>query len=86
MVQWGGGTAPESPRPCDHITDEYHGLARAIDNVEREKLPMEIEAKGGKVMYSPEKPKQPISSARDLGEASMVPNRLPRCADGRRCT
>lgn len=39
--------------------------ARAIDNVEREKLPieLEIEAKGGKVMYPPEKPKQPISSA-----------------------
>jgi len=89
--QWCNGVEEQPQSLQDlvmHITDEYHGLARAIDNVEREKLPieLEIEAKGGKVMYSPEKPKQPISSARDLGEASMVPNRLPRCADGRRCT
>lgn len=61
-----------------HITDEYHGPARAIDDVEREKLPieLEIEAKGGKVMYPPEKPKQPISSAEAASFADLLGNVL----------
>ena len=45
------------------IKDEYHGPVRAEDNVEREKLPieLEIEAKGGKVIHPPQKPKQKMS-------------------------
>ena len=45
------------------IKDEYHGPVRAEDNVEREKLPieLEIEARGGKVLHPPEKLKQKMS-------------------------
>ena len=45
------------------IKDEYHGPARPEDSVEREKLPieLEIEAKGGKVIHPPQKPKQKMS-------------------------
>ena len=61
-----------------HITDEYHGPSRAVDSVEREKLPieLEIEAKGGKVMYPPEKPKQSISSAEAASFADLLGNVL----------
>ncbi|KAL8782330.1 MAG: hypothetical protein Q9195_009655 [Heterodermia aff. obscurata] len=47
-----------------YIKDEYHGPTRREDNnVEREKLPieLEIEAEGGRLIYPPEKPTQKMS-------------------------
>ncbi len=48
---------------AESISDEYHGPPRPEDNVERTKLPieLEIEAEGGKVVYPPGKPTQKIS-------------------------
>jgi len=75
--QWCGRVEEQTQSLYDlvmHISDEYHGPARAIDNVEREKLPieLEIEAKGGKVMYPHEKPKEPISSAEAASFADLL--------------
>ena len=45
------------------IKDEYHGPKRTEDDVELEKLPieLEIEARGGIVIHPPQKPKQKMS-------------------------
>lgn len=57
-----------------HITDEYHGPVRAEDQIEREKLPieLEIEAEGGRVIFPTEKPKQKISADEAASFADLL--------------